>query len=387
MQRAQEVDTPVVALRKAAPVAGVRDAAAMAALALDGTLGRGRADMEATAGLATTVRAMLSAGVVPAELLDLDALNGTWAAAMGLRVVAARIIDRMSKHANEPMDEQERTVWRSWSRRRTSPPPISVDDLSFVPIWANDRAVGWLQVRSEGGGLGSEQREAVELLAAAIGSRCERAHDRRQRAVAEERADVAHDAYSKIDHLLQVIGSGVASLSDPSRAADRNGLERDLVRLIRLGRESLGFSARLLSALEYHPDGLGMTVAGVVAKLARSLDVAADVAVVGQSRPLPVAVEQALLRVVYEVLSSVEARGRASAIAVRLEYLPEETRLVVRDDGIGLAARDGGNPTAAIHTGLRTVGQRVAALGGSFELRRSEPRGLELTAAIPLDPR
>jgi signal transduction histidine kinase len=146
----------------------------------------------------------------------------------------------------------------------------------------------------------------------------------------------------------------------------------------------LALTVKSLGALEYHPDGLAPTLAGVVARLADQLDVAADVMVRGEVRPLPLEVEQALLRVAHEVLSRVEARGRASAIAVRLEYRDDAVRLEIHDDGVGLAAREDGVFGPGLHSGLRIIRQRLESLGGSITLERSDPRGIILTSVVPL---
>jgi signal transduction histidine kinase len=69
---------------------------------------------------------------------------------------------------------------------------------------------------------------------------------------------------------------------------------------------------------------------------------------------------------------------------VRLEYLDDCVRLEIHDDGVGLAARESGNPASNVHAGLRTIRQRLEALGGSFKLERPDPRGLVLTAEVPL---
>ena len=152
--------------------------------------------------------------------------------------------------------------------------------------------------------------------------------------------------------------------------------------LARAGRTGLEKTVTALEALSYDARGLEATLAEVVSRLGAELDAAANVEIRGQPRPLAVEVEQALARIVYEAFSRVERFGRASAIAVRLEFRRGQVELVVRDDGVGLAARDGeGEPGA--HFGLRLMQRRLEELGGRLEIDRPGPRGLLLRATVP----
>jgi len=83
-----------------------------------------------------------------------------------------------------------------------------------------------------------------------------------------------------------------------------------------------------------------------------------------------------------EVLSRVERYGRASAIAVRLEFRPDEVELAIRDDGIDLNGRESGG-TPAAHFGLRVLERRLEKLGGRLVVERSSPRGVLVKALVP----
>src|SRR5439155_21682024 len=129
-------------------------------------------------------------------------------------------------------------------------------------------------------------------------------------------------------------------------------------------------------------DGLQPGPAVGVAKLGARLGVAAGVEVRGEPRELPLAVEQALVRIVHEALSRVEEQARASAIAERLEFRPSEVELLVRDDGVTLNGREPGDGRPGPHVGLRLMERRLALLGGRLVVERPAPRGLLLRATV-----
>ena len=69
----------------------------------------------------------------------------------------------------------------------------------------------------------------------------------------------------------------------------------------------------------------------------------------------------------------------ASSVDVELAA-GDELVLVVEDQGLGPAADRGGAPGF----GLRNMAARAASLGGSFEIRRRNPRGTIAEWRIPL---
>jgi two-component system NarL family sensor kinase len=107
-----------------------------------------------------------------------------------------------------------------------------------------------------------------------------------------------------------------------------------------------------------------------------------DVRQRGQPRELSDDQATALFRIAQEALTNVERHAHATHVDVELEYLPSGTRLVVRDNGTGFdVARMQRDPQRGI--GLRNLRERMAALGGQFDIV-SLPSGTRLTAALPL---
>ena len=307
--------------------------------------------------------------------------------AVGFEVLSVRLLSgHPSRRTLLGATREEREVWRLWRQRRTRPEILERDARCYAAVWGNDRAVGLIAVRPLRGSLAAHERRSLEALASALGEAVERHEQResakrreREFALAEERADVAGELRALVGRVLEAIES---EANDIAQAGD-SVQARKIIDLARIGRWELHQTEDSLDALDTDADGLEPALSGVVAKLGARLGVAADLEVRGAPRPLAMAVEQALVRIVHEALSRVEEQSRASAIAVRLEFRTGEVELLVRDDGVTLGGREPGDGRPGPHVGLRLMERRLALLGGRLVVERPAPRGLLLRATVP----
>jgi signal transduction histidine kinase len=88
----------------------------------------------------------------------------------------------------------------------------------------------------------------------------------------------------------------------------------------------------------------------------------------------------AIYRVVQEGLINALRHAQASSVDITVQSDAEHISVTVADDGVGMPA-EGSQPG---HFGLRGLVERVAHLGGSFQVSRCEPHGVRLSARIPL---
>ena len=102
------------------------------------------------------------------------------------------------------------------------------------------------------------------------------------------------------------------------------------------------------------------------------------VRVVGEPKSFPLPVEAAVYFVCSEALANVAKYARASRVRIELSDRGASARITVADDGIGGADASRGS-------GLRGLGDRVAALGGRLSVDSRPGRGTTLVAEIPLD--
>ena len=92
---------------------------------------------------------------------------------------------------------------------------------------------------------------------------------------------------------------------------------------------------------------------------------------------LPGAVESAAYFVVSEALANVAKYAQATQASVSVRQVNGHVTVDVTDDGIGGANAQAGS-------GLRGLGDRVAALDGTLSLESPEGGGTHLHAEIPL---
>jgi two-component system, NarL family, sensor histidine kinase DevS len=95
---------------------------------------------------------------------------------------------------------------------------------------------------------------------------------------------------------------------------------------------------------------------------------------------LPPEVETALYRIVQESLTNVVKHARAERVSIVLTRKEDGVSVVVEDDGLGF------DPSQAREEGLGLVGmrERVALLGGRFEIESRPGSGTTFAAEVPL---
>ncbi|MET7363500.1 sensor histidine kinase [Streptomyces sp. NPDC005562] len=106
----------------------------------------------------------------------------------------------------------------------------------------------------------------------------------------------------------------------------------------------------------------------------------ADVAVTGEARPLPAALEVVALRSCQEALANVRKHaGSGAAAHVTLAYGEDSLTLEVRDEGSGF---DPGRSRPGY--GLRGLRDRVAEVGGTAEVTSGPREGTTVAVALPV---
>jgi signal transduction histidine kinase len=92
---------------------------------------------------------------------------------------------------------------------------------------------------------------------------------------------------------------------------------------------------------------------------------------------LPPQIEATAYFVASEALANVGKYGKAAAVTIHASALEDTLTLEVVDDGIG-----GADPARG--SGLRGLGDRVAAVDGSIEVHSPPGEGTRLTVRIPI---
>ncbi|GGV31838.1 two-component sensor histidine kinase [Streptomyces longisporoflavus] len=194
------------------------------------------------------------------------------------------------------------------------------------------------------------------------------------RAVSQERSRIARDMHDILAHavslmVVQAEAGPVVVRSDPDRAVGAFDAIADA------GRDAMVQLRRILGVLREPsaPDGRDPqpTLAALpeLTGLVERTGLRVGLAQTGQPRPLPPYVEVAAYRIVQEALTNCVKHARATQATVRLDWLADELRIRVQDDGVGLLAPQ--------HTGHGLVGirERAAACGGTAEAGNGNGNG------------
>jgi PAS domain S-box-containing protein len=272
----------------------------------------------------------------------------------------------------------------------------------YLPLRVRGRPIGLLEA------YGSEalaERSTVEVLtsfAGQVGSALENARlygelaerEHRMRdlvgqvlaAQEDERRRVSYEVH---DGLAQTAAAAHQLLQAFARhySPDSARNQRNLERALQLVQQTVGEARQVIADLRptaLDDFGLATAVRQQVERLAgdgRRIDYEESL---GNER-LPSAVETALYRVAQESLTNIQKHAPAARVRVTLERSGQSVRLLVRDWGQGFRpeeVRAGSGPGERV--GLSSMRERIALLGGSFEIRSEPGEGTEVVAEVPL---
>ena len=280
------------------------------------------------------------------------------------------------------------TLMRNWRRRRTVR-PVEQGGLVVVPMRVDEQLVGVMRVRPIGtAALGGDEEDLLMAIAGGVGGvvgravlRAEIAEGERELLIADERERIARDLHDTLGQMLFAIG---LEIGECAHASGDPALERRLAAVQASVSEATAEVRQAIHALSFLERGghdLVRSLRNLVRKHDKYGPFHAELRVSGAPVQLAPGKEEALFRVAYEALTNVEKHARASVVVLRLEFTAECVRLTIRDDGIGMALRPGGD--LGLHFGLRTMRRRMSEVGGKLDIDSVRPHGVRLTAVVP----
>jgi PAS domain S-box-containing protein len=272
----------------------------------------------------------------------------------------------------------------------------------FLPLRVRDRVVGVLEVYGLKDLAESGAMETFASLANQAASALENArlyeelaeHRRRLQdlvgklvaAQEEERRRVAYDIH---DELAQVAAAASQHLQNfaADNPPDSTRGQEDLDLALKLLQQTVGEARNIVADLRptvLDDFGLATALRLQVERLGdEGLQVSYEETLGG--RRLPEVVETTLFRVAHESLTNVRRHARTDRVHVALDRRGQAVRLQVRDWGLGFApagAPVGADPGTKV--GLSSMRERVALLGGHFEIHSRPGAGTVVVAEVPL---
>lgn len=205
---------------------------------------------------------------------------------------------------------------------------------------------------------------------------------RQQLAVLEERNRLARELHDAVKQQMFAAGMqvGTAQLALKQGKQDVAATHvQEAKELIATMRHELSGLIQELRPAALEDEGLVEALRHYADDWGRHNEIEIGVALQGE-RPTPLDVEQTLFRVVQEALSNIARHSGAEQVTVHLAWAADDLTLTVSDDGRGFEP-------AAEHergVGLRSMQERIEALGGRLTIDSKQGQGTRVQAAVPL---
>jgi NarL family two-component system sensor histidine kinase LiaS len=207
-----------------------------------------------------------------------------------------------------------------------------------------------------------------------------RLHDlleaQRQLAVYEERQRMARDLHDSVKQQVFAISTLVSSSRDllPAGADRASACLADLDSLIVDLQREIGALVQALRPPALDGQRLDEALGQLAGRWSARTGVATDL-LLDPVAGCPPVVDEALFRIGQEALANVARHSGARHVRITLSGLSDAVTLVVTDDGVGLP---GEAETSGL--GLRSMQERMRAVGGTLVIEGSEDAGTTVTA-------
>jgi signal transduction histidine kinase len=200
-----------------------------------------------------------------------------------------------------------------------------------------------------------------------------------------ERQRIARDLHDETGQSLTAIGMGLRGLSDETNEKNRRNT---LGQLQSLTSDSLKELQRIIADLRpAHLDDLGLSAAlrWYASRIHELTSIQVRVDIAGDEPELDDAVKITIFRIVQEALNNVIKHSKATNVNVHLDYRSRDTKIFVRDNGMGFDMDAIQSRIGRASLGLAGMEERAMLLGGSVEIHSRPHYGTEVEAVIPYE--
>jgi PAS domain S-box-containing protein len=256
--------------------------------------------------------------------------------------------------------------------------------LMVVPLKLKDRVIGMLSLSSSEIGCYTPRHASLVLAIAnqaAIAIENAQLYAQAQDLAAlKERQKLARELHDSVSQALYSIALGLHTA--------RIQLDRDPAEL----PESLNYLLSLADAglaemraliFELRPESLEMEgLVSALTKQAAALQARYEIAVSTElcdEPDLPLRIKQELYRIAQEAMHNIVKHAHASQVELCLQQTADGIAMEVRDDGAGFVT----NTEFPGHLGLHSMHERVANLGGTFQIESTPGAGTCICVRIP----
>ncbi|HRQ65747.1 MAG TPA: histidine kinase [Xanthomonadaceae bacterium] len=192
----------------------------------------------------------------------------------------------------------------------------------------------------------------------------------RRLAAVAERERIGRDLHDLLGHTLSVVALK-SELASKLIGRDANAAHREIVEVGQVARDALAQVRSAVTGIRR------MLLPAELASARLALDtVQVEFRYEARHDALPSDIETVLALALREAVTNVMRHARARHCRALVECIDTTVRLIVDDDGVGVAGGDG--------QGLRGMRERAEALGGRIEVSVSPMGGARVTVELPL---
>jgi signal transduction histidine kinase len=265
-----------------------------------------------------------------------------------------------------------------------------VGEPQMLPLVYQKETIGQMRLapRAPGESFTPADRRLLDELARQAGlaahavqltADLQRSYEQQALAALEERQKLARELHDSVSQALYGIALGLHS-ARLQLERDPRKLPESLDYLLSLAEAGLAEMRALI--FELHPESL--ETEGLVAALTRqaaALQARHEIVVstkLCDEPDLPLRAKQELYRIAQEAMHNTVKHARANQVLLRLEQTADWIAMEVQDDGIGF------NTSASFpgHLGLHSMRERVANLGGTFQIESTPGAGTRTCVRI-----
>lgn len=203
-----------------------------------------------------------------------------------------------------------------------------------------------------------------------------------------ERQRIARELHDTTGQALTALGLGFAAASETVRTNPEIA-SRQLGELKKLSMQTLEELRDLIGNLRPSVlDDLGLVPAlqGQIREFINRTGVPADLVLHGKRRRVQPEIETIVFRITQEALTNVTRHAAAKQVSIQLDFQPDILSLTIKDNGRGFEPPSVLNPHARRRSwGLLGMQERVALVGGHYQLLSAPGQGTTIQVSIPLE--
>jgi signal transduction histidine kinase len=196
-----------------------------------------------------------------------------------------------------------------------------------------------------------------------------------------ERRSISRELHDEVGQALTGVLVEMANLTTLIRGRDHDALARKAVDIKKLVENSIATvrnMALLLRPSMLDDLGLAPALAWQAREVSKRSGVWVEIDAERVPEDLPEEHKTCIYRVTQEALHNIVQHAGARTVKVTVEQEDGRVRLAIRDDGRGF------NPQREKGMGLLGIHERVARLGGHFEIESRPGHGTELRVVLPV---